>query len=220
MGGRCLTFDHLRSTVMSSFDTVASVDQFFVKQRLKLMVNEYDVSTVGADEKSAGEPVCFVKQKRLKIREEINFFADEGQKEHVLQVKKRNVLELRGLADVKLPSGELIGSLRKVFGKSLLRSTWEILDPAGNTVATAHEKSMLMAILRRVWGVIPYVGDIPFFIPFHFDINIDGQKVGDYVRPFGLTDRYLLDLRGDSERRIDRRVAVAFTVALDALQDR
>jgi hypothetical protein len=77
-----------------------------------------------------------------------------------------------------------------------------------------------MARLRRLWGWIPYVGDIPFFIPFHFEINIGDRKVGDYSRPPGITDRYVLDLTGDTERKIDRRVAMAFTIALDALQDR
>jgi uncharacterized protein YxjI len=205
---------------MSSFNDLANVDQLFVKQRFTLMVNKYDISLLGPDGKSPGQPVCYVQQKRLKIREEINFFADESQQEVVLRIKKRNVLEFHGIANVLLPDGTVIGQLRKNFGKSLLRSSWEILDVDGNVVATARERSMFMAILRRLWGWIPYVGDVPFFIPFHFEINIDGNKVGDYSRPPGITDRYVLDLHGDAERRIDRRVALAFTIALDALQDR
>jgi hypothetical protein len=39
-------------------------------------------------------------------------------------------------------------------------------------------------------------------------------------RPIGLRDRYILKLAGDSERKIDRRVAVARVIALDALQSR
>jgi hypothetical protein len=33
-------------------------------------------------------------------------------------------------------------------------------------------------------------------------------------------DQYILDLSGDRDRRIDRRVAVALAVGLDALQNR
>jgi hypothetical protein len=206
---------------MSELEGLANVDQLFVKQRFAPLVNKYDISTVAADGKGPGQPICFVQQKRMKIREEINFFTDESQKDVVLRLKKRNVMEFHGATDVLLPDGTVIGQLRKVFGKSLLRSSWEILDPQGNVVATAQERSMAMAVLRRLWGWIPYVGDIPFFIPFHFEILIGETKVGDYTRPAGIgTDRYLLDLRGDAERRIDRRVAMAFTIALDALQDR
>lgn len=75
-------------------------------------------------------------------------------------------------------------------------------------------------MLRRGWGFIPVVGDVPFLLPFHFDITIDDRPVGRYRRVAALRDRYILDLSGDPDRVIDRRVAMAFTVALDALQDR
>jgi uncharacterized protein YxjI len=206
---------------MRTLDSLAEVDRLYVKQRFTLMVNTYDISTLGPDGKSAGEPICFVKQKRMKIREEINFFADESQLQPVLRIKKRNILEFHGAADVQLPDGTVIGQLQKDFGKSLLRSAWQILDPSGRVVATAQEKSLPMAILRRVWGWIPYLGDVPFFIPFHFEIHVGDTKVGEYSRPAtGISDRYILDLSGDSQRVIDRRVAMAFTIALDALQDR
>ena len=157
----------------------------------------------------------------MKIREEINFFADESQTQPLLRIKKRNILEFHGSADVLLPDGTVIGQLRKDFGRSILRSAWEIMNPSGTVVATAREKSQFMAILRRVWGWIPYLGDVPFFIPFHFEILIGDTVVGEYSRPAtGITDRYVLDLSGDTDRLIDRRVAMAFTIALDALQDR
>jgi hypothetical protein len=39
-------------------------------------------------------------------------------------------------------------------------------------------------------------------------------------RKFKLRDQYVLDLSGDHDRRIDRRVAIALAIALDALQNR
>jgi len=39
-------------------------------------------------------------------------------------------------------------------------------------------------------------------------------------RKFQLRDRYVLDLSGDHERKLDRRVAVALAVGLDTLQNR
>jgi len=205
---------------MTTLDRVRELDELFIKQKLNWIANEYQVSTVGSDGASAGDPLCFVRQKRLKIREEINFYADEAQKDVVLRLKSKKIFEFRGRTEVQLPDGTVIGQLQKVFGRSLLRSSWEVMDAAGTVVATAQEQSLPLAILRRIWGMLPYVGDIPFFIPFHFDIAIDGKTVGSYRRPMGLADRYLLDLKGDPERRIDRRVAMAFTIALDALQDR
>lgn len=200
---------------------IAGLDHVFVQQKFAPIANVYHISTVGPDGRSAAEPLAYVRQKKLKIREQINFFTDESQQVPLLRLQARKVFEFRGVTDVVIPSGQVIGSLKKNFGKSLVRSSWTVLDGNGQPVATAQESNMFIAILRRVWGAIPYIGDIPFFIPFHFDIHYpDGRQIGKYTRVAALRDRYVLDLSGDPQRFFDRRIALAFTVALDALQDR
>ena len=39
-------------------------------------------------------------------------------------------------------------------------------------------------------------------------------------RKFQFRDRYVLDLSGDHDRRLDRRMAIALAIGLDALQNR
>ena len=128
------------------------------------------------------------------------------------------MMELGGRYDVTTPDGEKIGVLEKVFGKSLLRSTWRILDADEQEVAVAQERSMLWAIVRRVIDVVPYGEFVP--ILFHFRIDRGEQHLGDFTRAIGVRDRYTLDLSGDTERTIDRRLGIALGVALDALQSR
>lgn len=200
---------------------VAQLDHLFVQQKFAPLVNKYTISTVGPDGRSPAQPLAHVQQKRMRIREQIDFFADEAKTVPLLRLQARKVFEFRGTTDVIIPSGQVIGAFKKNFGKSLLRSSWTILAPDGQPLATAQESNMVIAILRRVWGAIPYVGDIPFFIPFHFDIAYpDGRQIGKYTRIAAFRDRYVLDLSGDPQRWLDRRLALAFTVALDALQDR
>ena len=77
----------------------------------------------------------------------------------------------------------------------------------------------MAAIARRVVDFIPdWGGLIP--IPYNFDILVDDRVVGSMNRKFRLRDRYVLDLSGDHERKIDRQVAVALAIGLDALQNR
>jgi len=204
---------------VSVLDEVAGLDAMFVQQEFAPLQNRYTISTVGPDGR-AGRPLVYVRQKRLKIREQIDFFADAAQTSPVLRLRARKVFEFRGRTDVLLPDGTVIGQLQKVFGRSLVSSTWQVLDAEGTVVATAQESSLFIAVLRRGWGFIPVVGDVPFLLPFHFDITIGDRPVGRYRRVAALRDRYVLDLSGDTDRAIDRRVAMAFTVALDALQDR
>jgi hypothetical protein len=193
-------------------------DAFFVDQLIRPIVNLYRISTLGPDGASPGEPLAFVRQKKLAIKEDIRFFADETEAEELFRIKARAVFEVRGRFDVTTPEGERIGLLEKVFGISLLRSTWRIYDANEQQVALAQEKSMPIAILRRAIDLVPYGELIP--VVFQFTILMDGREVGELRRPIGLRDRYILKLGGDPDRRIDRRVAVALAIALDALQSR
>ena len=203
---------------MSATEERFAHDRFFLDQLIRPMANLYRISTLGPDGRSAGEPLAFVRQKKLAIREDIRFFADESETDELFRLKARGFTEFRGRYDVFLPDGSRAGVLEKVFGASLLRSTWKILDAEEQEVGQAFEKSMPIALLRRAIDLVPYGELVP--IVFHFTITADGHEVGDMRRPIGLRDRYILDLAADAERRIDRRVAVALAIALDALQSR
>ncbi len=188
-----------------------AADRFVIDQLIRPMANLYRISADGA-------PVAFVRQKKLAIKEDIRFFAREDETEELFRIKARAVMEFSGRYDVTTPAGEKVGVLGKVFGKSLLRSTWSIMDANEQEVAIAKERSQLWAIVRRVIDAVPYGDFIP--IVFHFRIDRGETHLGDFTRAFGMRDRYTLDLSGDAERTIDRRLAVALAIALDALQSR
>jgi uncharacterized protein YxjI len=182
------------------------------------LVNLYRVTPLAAGETPAGGPVAFVRQKRMALKEDIRFYADEDESQELFRIKARQIIEVGGRYDVSAGE-ERIGVLEKVFGKSLLRSTWRILDANEQEVATAHERSFPMAILRRAIDFVPDVGGlIP--IPYNFDFLVDGAVVGRMDRKFQLRDRYVLDLAGDTERKIDRRLGIALAIGLDTLQNR
>ena len=192
-----------------------SQDRFVIDQLIRPMVNLYRIS---AGSTAGSSPVAFVRQKRMAIKEDIRFYADENETEELFRIKARSLMELGGRYDVTSPDGERIGVLEKVFGKSLLRSTWRILDASEQELAIAKERSVPIALLRRAIDAVPYGDFIP--IPFHFTIDAGERHVGDLNRRFGVRDTYDLDVSGDVERAIDRRLAVALGIALDALQSR
>jgi uncharacterized protein YxjI len=186
-------------------------DRFEIEQLIRPMVNLYRIS-------SPGGPVAFVRQKRMAIKEDIRFFAREDESEELFRIKARSLMELGGRYDVTSADGVKVGVLEKVFGKSLLRSTWRVLDATEQELAVVQERSMLWAIVRRVIDAVPYGDFIP--IVFHFTIDRGEQHLGEFTRAFGIRDRYTLDLSGDPDRTIDRRLAIALGIALDALQSR
>jgi hypothetical protein len=195
-------------------------DRFFLSQRIRPVVNQFEVSTLNADEGSAGEPVCFVEQHRMKLKEDLRAFTDDSKRAELFRIKAQQVWDPRARYDVTDPEGTPLGQLAKVFGKSLVRSTWRIYDAQSNEIAWARERSLFVALFRRVISWIPYVGDFAFPIPYHFDYFIQDERIGGLERILGLRDRYRLDVSGDAERRIDRRVVLALAVGMDALQAR
>jgi uncharacterized protein YxjI len=186
-------------------------DRFTIDQLIRPMVNLYRIS-------AGPTPIAFVRQKRMAIKEDIRFFADENEVRELWRIKARSLMEFGGRYDVTTPEGEKIGVLGKVFGKSLLRSTWSIMDADEQELAIAKERSVPVAILRRVIDAVPYGDFVP--IPFHFTIDDGERHIGDLNRRFGIRDTYDLDVSGDIERKIDRRLAVSLGIALDALQSR
>jgi uncharacterized protein YxjI len=189
----------------------AGADQFEIDQLIRPIANLYRITT-------RATPVAFVRQKKLAIKEDIRFFAHEDETEELFRIKARAVMEIGGRYDVTTTAGERIGVLEKAFRKSLIRSTWRILGPDEQEVAVAQERSLSIALLRRSIDFVPYGEFFP--ILFHFTIDADEQHLGDFTRGWGIRDRYTLDLTGDTERRLDRRLAVALAIALDALQSR
>ncbi len=198
------------------------LDHFLVRQRYRLMVNQYEVSTLAADGRSPDRPVCFVQQKRVALKEDLRAYVDDTKQEEVFRIKARQVWDPRARYTVTDPTGRPIGELGKVFGSSLLRSTWKVFDPAGQEIAWAQERSLGVALFRRFAGFIPFVGGLLELIPipYHFDYHAGERQVGGLRRLLGLRDRYVLDLSGDAERTIDRRLGVALAVGMDAMQAR
>ena len=193
-------------------------DRFQVKQLIRPLVNLYEVHALPPGSDAPGALVAFVRQKRAAIKEDIRAFADDSESEELFRIKARSVLELGGRYDVTDPGGQPLGALEKLFRKSLLRSTWRVLGHDDDVLLTASESSMAVAIGRRVADLVPYGELLP--IPYHFRFERDGGELGGLRRIYGLRDQYELHLGGDPDRTVDRRLAVALAVGLDALQSR
>jgi uncharacterized protein YxjI len=177
------------------------------------------VTPLAVGETPAGGPVAFIRQKRMAFREDIRFFADEGETEEIFRIKARRVIDIGGRYDVHDAAAQPIGVLEHQFRKSLLRSTWRILSPADQELAVAKEKSAFLAVARRVVDFVPYGEWVP--IPYDFLIHAGERELGHFTRKFlSIRDTYTLDLSGDQEKQVDRRLGIALGIALDALQNR
>lgn len=188
-------------------NTLQAQTQLIVRQRIRLMVNQYEVRGARPDG-SEGDLYAFAQQKRMAFREEVTLYADDTKQEPVLGFKARQVVDLGATYDVVDGGGTPIGSFRKDFKRSLVRSTWHVDQPDLGTV-TGTERSMAVAVLRRLVEVA--------WLPYHFDFTIDGRPAFTVEKKWGLRDRYVVNIQ---DPRLDRRLVTAMAIGLDALQAR
>jgi hypothetical protein len=195
-------------------------DRYLLTQLIRPMANLYQVAPLGAGDTPAGPPVAYVRQKKMAIREDIRFYADEGETRELFRLKARSIMDFGGSRyDVLASDGEeKIGFLQHKFRESLLRTTWHIGGADEAEVAIARERSMIGALSRRIVDFLPEGIFVP--IPYNFEFLIGGEVVGSMTRKFQVRDQYVIDLSGDPEKTVDRRVAIAMGVGLDALQNR
>ena len=93
----------------------------------------------------------FCEQKRFRIKEDIRIYDDENKNNEWLVIKQRNLVDAWGGFDIVDPRENLLlGSIRRKFWKSVLRTKWELLDSDGNEIGMLIEDSLGYAIARRV----------------------------------------------------------------------
>jgi len=68
----------------------------------------------------------------------------------------------------------------------------------------------VLSLLRRVLG--PLFGLLRTNFVF---LRPDGEVLGEFNRKFTLLDRYVVDLSADTDRALDRRIALAMGIMLD-----
>ena len=198
--------------------TAIDADRFLVDQLLRPVANLYRVTPLAAGETPAGPPVAFVRQKKLAIKEDIRFYTDESEQQELFRIKARSAFDIGGARYDVFAGDEKLGTLEHQFRASLLRSTWRVRGADDAELLVAQERSLPLAIVRRVIDFVPYGELIP--IPYKFDLLSGGRVVGGMNRKLQLRDRYVLDLSGDHDRAVDRRLAIALAIGLDTLQNR
>ncbi|MEX1995272.1 MAG: hypothetical protein WD887_00640 [Candidatus Saccharimonadales bacterium] len=193
---------------------------FELHQKITFVGNEYRV----LKDRAAGPKLAgYAKQKRLAIREKFTLFSDDAQTEIIAQSQARSIMDFGATYDVLDNQGKPLAVVKKQFKKSIISSTWTISKPISNKLLfTVYEKSLPIAIARRLWNFIPFIGEfLPFPLRFHFTVSdANGKIVGEYEKITIVRDHYALHLDEKAIPKLDKRAWMITTVLLDALQSR
>jgi hypothetical protein len=198
----------------------APAERYLLRQKLTMMVNRYEIVRQDEFGKELGL-LCFAEQKRMAAKEQVTFYTDSAKTHPLFGFKARKRIDLSSGYDVTDSQGQPIGWFKKQFKASLVNSTWTLGLPDGREFV-GRERNAKLAVVRRLWDIVPVVGDIPVPFLFHFDFAApDGSVALSSTKKAGVKDVYHVTLPALADGKpIDWRVGMAMAVALDALQSR
>ena len=128
------------------------LNQYLIREKfLKIFGNKFRIM----DEQDNLYGFC--DQKRFKIKEDLRIYDDENKNNEWLVIKQKNFVDAWGGFDIFDPkAGALLGTVRKKFWNSILRTRWELLDSEGTLIGVLEEDSLGYAIARRTFlGILP-----------------------------------------------------------------
>ena len=174
-------------------------DVYKVKQKVLSLGNKY---TIYED----GEKILESKQKKLKLKEDFRFYSDD---EPVLKVTTDQILDVAASYTVTDErTDEVVGALKRDW--TFFKHRWQLIDTENNVIGTVEESNILLALLRR------FVFE---FFPFKYSVTApDGNLLGKIDGKFAIRDTYEVDLSSDKDEKLDRRLAVAAAVLIDAIE--
>ena len=108
---------------------------------------------------SSGASVCYVSQKVLKLKEDIQVFTDESRTTELYRIKADRVLDFNAsYAFTDSRTGENLGAVRAKGWRSLWQATYPIVDETGATTHTITEDNPWIKMGDALLREVPVVG--------------------------------------------------------------
>jgi uncharacterized protein YxjI len=162
-------------------------------------------------EDSRGTLLLYVKQKLLKLKEEVNVFTDEAQSNLAFTIKADRVIDFRARYTITDRAGHVVGAIKQRGMRSLWKAHFDIEDAFGREAFFIEEENPWIRMLDGLFDSIPIIGMLSgyLFQPAYLVKRIDGNVVmrlkkqpamweGRFdlteVAPSSDTDRQLLSL--------------------------
>ena len=188
--------------------TLDLTDDVYVIRRkfLKLFGNEFRVFDANQKE------ILFSRQKAFKLREDIRVWTGEDMQTEVLWIQARQIVDFSAAYDVvDATTNQKVGALKRKGLKSIVRDEWILMDANDQEVGIFQEDSVGMAILRRFINWIPQ--------KFHIQVgNAHVANLKQNWNPFVM--RVTVDLSPDTQRLMDKRLAIAMAILHSAIEGR
>lgn len=128
---------------------------------------------------SQGNLLGYVKQKLLKLKEDINVFADEQQTSLLFNIKADRVIDFSARYNFTDAQGRQIGAIKRKGMRSIFKANYEIFDGQGTLAMLIHEENGWIKVADSLIGELPLIGMFTgyFFNPSYVVERTSGSPV-------------------------------------------
>lgn len=183
-------------------------DKYFAKRKFFALAGQIHVYD------AAEKLVCYVKQKLMKLKEDITAYEDEAMKTPLLSIKGRQIIDFAAAYDVfESKTGEKVGALKRKGMKSLIKDEWQIMDKNDEIIGTLGEESTGGAIASRMINLIPQT----------YVIKMGGGTdiIARFKQQFALAvHKFDIEFFDTAKPVLDRRLALGALVLLLIIEGR
>jgi uncharacterized protein YxjI len=126
-----------------------------------------------------GNLMGYVKQKLLKLKEDINVFTDESQTHILYNIKADRVIDFSANYTFRDAAGNVLGHIKRKGMRSIFKANYEISDAAGHHVMNINEENGWIKVVDSLVGEIPVLGMFTgyLFNPSYILSRTDGTQI-------------------------------------------
>ncbi|WP_210489521.1 hypothetical protein [Rufibacter aurantiacus] len=141
--------------------------------KISTLANDFSVKDAG------GLPVCYVRQKLFKLKEEVIVFNDESQSEQLYTIKANQWIDFSAAYVFRDRTGQEVGRVARKGWASLWKAHYEVYDQNQQQDFTIREANAWVKVADGLLSELPIVGILTgyFFNPSYTVTRPDGTLI-------------------------------------------
>ncbi|MEZ5425578.1 MAG: hypothetical protein R2747_04880 [Pyrinomonadaceae bacterium] len=100
----------------------------------------------------------YVKQKLLKLKEDINVYSDENQNQVLFNIKADRIIDFSARYNFTSSNGQFLGSIKRQGRRSIWKANYEISDENNNQIMQINEENAWVKVGNALVGELPVIG--------------------------------------------------------------
>ena len=158
-------------------------------------------------------PVLYVKQKILKLKEHVELFTDKTKEKKLCDIRASGIIDWSASYDFTDENNNPFGGIRRKGLKSLWRARYEIYSSSadGETEFSVSEKSVFTRILDGLFGQIPIIGFLTGYVanPSYLVTDNSGNTVMELIKQPALWEgKFTIESRSELSAQQQTRILV------------